>query len=120
MARSFGPVVFVLPLVVLSLVVLSVVLGACAGRGAGPAVCPGTSSCGPASAVEPLAEETFGSTLTCPIHISATQAAEGAALPQGVPAGAHGRLDEKRTKRARDDGDAATCCYQWVDPCPAG
>lgn len=111
MSRSVG----------LSLFVLSVALGACAGRGSGPAVCPGTSWCGQAAEVEPLAEETFGSTLTCPIHITASQVQpEGATLPQGVPAGAHGRLDEKRTRKHRDGGDATTCCYQWVDPCPAG
>ena len=107
--------------VALSLFVSSIALGACAGRGSGPAVCPGTHWCGAAAEVAPLAEETFGETLTCPIHIAASQVqGEGAALPKGVPQGAHGRLDEKRTRKHRDGGDATTCCYQWVDPCPAG
>lgn len=105
----------------LSLFVLSAVFAACAGRGSGPTVCPGTHWCGAAAEVEPLAEVTFGETLTCPIHISAVQAqGEGKPLPASMPAGAHGRLDEKQTKKHRDGGDAATCCYQWVDPCPAG
>lgn len=111
MARFAVPVVFM----------FSVALGACAGRGGGQTACPGDGWCGPAAEAERMAEEVAGSTLTCPIHVEAAYATrDGGALPQGVPAGAHGRLDERRTKRLRADGDAATCCYTWVDPCPAG
>jgi len=112
---------------------LSVVLGvACAGRSSGPARCPGEGWCGPAEAAERMAEAAAGSTLTCPIHVESTYATQPAAgeggegepaaaagLPAGVPAGAHGTLDEKRTRKLRDDGDSATCCYTWVAPCPA-
>ncbi|MCY1058700.1 hypothetical protein [Nannocystis sp. SCPEA4] len=111
---------------------LSVVLGvACAGRGGGPARCPGEGWCGPAEAAERMAEAAAGSTLTCPIHVESAYAAQPSAaaegaeappeqgLPAGVPTGAHGTLDEKRTRKLRDDGDAATCCYTWVAPCPA-
>ncbi|WAS90244.1 hypothetical protein [Nannocystis punicea] len=112
---------------------VSMVLGlACAGRGGGSARCPGEGWCGPAEAAERMAETAAGSTLTCPIHVesayarapaategeSAAPAAESAGLPSGVPDGAHGTLDEKRTRKLRDDGDATTCCYTWVAPCP--
>ena len=66
--------------VALSLFVSSIALGACAGRGSGPAVCPGTHWCGAAAEVAPLAEETFGETLTCPIHIAASRANAAAPL----------------------------------------
>lgn len=114
--------------------------GACAGRGGGPALCPGEGWCGPGADAERMAEPAAGSTLTCPIHVESAHAsspaaaeaepagdaaaapesppAEVAALPAGVPAGAHGTLDEKRTRRLRTDGDATSCCYTWVAPCP--
>lgn len=108
------------------LFVLSVGLGvACAGRNAGKASCPGEGWCGPAHEAERMAEAAAGSTLTCPIHIEAAYAARAAegeeaapGLPAGVPEGAHGTLDEKRTRKLRDGGDTATCCYTWVAPCP--
>lgn len=116
---------------------LSMAVGAaCAGRSAGPTRCPGSGWCGPASEAERMAEQAAGSTLTCPIHIESeyalrapasgeageTEAAPPAAggLPAGVPAGAHGTLDEKQTGKLRADGDTTTCCYTWVAPCPAG
>lgn len=112
---------------VLVLFALSAALGAaCAGRTSGPARCPGSGWCGPAAEAERMAEAAAGSTLTCPIHVEseyATRAGEGEAagqLPAGVPAGAHGTLDEKRTRQLRKDGDTSTCCYSWVEPCPAG
>ncbi|PCC74461.1 hypothetical protein SAMN02745121_06719 [Nannocystis exedens] len=117
---------------------LSMILGlACAGRGGGPARCPGEGWCGPAEVAERMAEAAAGSTLTCPIHVesayakkppaaaeggtegeSAAPPAEAGTLPPGVPEGAHGTLDEKRTRQLRADGDANTCCYTWVAPCP--
>ncbi|HEY8380462.1 MAG TPA: hypothetical protein VIK91_28460 [Nannocystis sp.] len=114
---------------VLVLFALSAALGAaCAGSKAGPTRCPGSGWCGPAAEAEKMAEPAAGSTLTCPIHVEAAYAArqgegEGAQageLPAGVPAGAHGTLDEKRTRQLRSDGDMDTCCYAWVEPCPAG
>lgn len=114
MVRTLGPLVFL----------LSAALGAaCAGRTGGSArpTCPGSGWCGPAAEAERMAEEAAGSTLTCPIHIEADYALkDGGALPQGVPASAHGTLDERHTRRARSGGDAATCCYAWEEPCPTG
>lgn len=111
------------------LFVLSVALGvACAGRSGGQARCPGEGWCGPAHEAERMAEAAAGSTLTCPIHIESAyaaragaegeEAAAGPGLPAGVPEGAHGTLDEKRTRKLREGGDAETCCYTWVAPCP--
>lgn len=93
-------------------------LGACAGRSSGRAACPGAGWCGPAAEAERMAEAAAGATLTCPIHVEADYAAAAGGLPTGVPAGAHGTLDERRTRRLRAEGDAATCCYAWVEPCP--
>ena len=95
--------------------------GACAGRGHGRATCPGEGWCGPAADAERMAEAAAGSTRTCPIHVEAAYAQQdGGALPAGVPAGAHGTLDKRRTHKVRADGGAVTCCYAWVDPCPTG
>jgi hypothetical protein len=112
--------------------VLSLVLGlACAGQGGGPSRCPHEGWCGPAGEAERMAEDAAGSTLTCPIHVESAyalrpaaiegqEAATAGSLPAGVPAGAHGTLDEKRTRKLRADGDVSTCCYTWVEPCPSG
>jgi hypothetical protein len=101
---------------------ISAALGACAGRSGGTStVCPGAGWCGPAAEAERMAEEVAGSTLNCPIHIEAAYATrDGGVLPAAVPAGAHGRFDERRSKRARDAVGSPTCCYDWVDPCPGG
>lgn len=107
---------------VFALFALSMAFGAaCAGRGSGPTLCPGEGWCGPAAEAEQIAEDAAGSTLTCPIHVEPRYATDegGGGLPQGVPGGAHGTLDEKRTGRLRADGDATTCCYTWVAPCPS-
>ncbi|MCY0994236.1 hypothetical protein OV203_44310 [Nannocystis sp. ILAH1] len=120
MSRGASPVLFV----------LSLLFGlACAGR-SGPARCPGDGWCGPAEVAERMAEVAAGATLTCPIHVESAYAkdpqgstegeaaADAGALPPGVPEGAHGTLDEKRTRQLRQDGDATSCCYTWVAPCP--
>src|SRR5690606_1317786 len=108
------------PLRALALFTLSSALGvACAGRGGGPTLCPGEGWCGPATEAERIAEHAAGSTLTCPIHVEPRYATDEGGLPQGVPVGAHGTLDERRTGKLRADGDATTCCYTWVAPCPA-
>ncbi|MFY0532806.1 hypothetical protein [Nannocystis pusilla] len=102
---------------------------ACAGRG-GPARCPGDGWCGPAEVAERMAEVAAGATLTCPIHVESAyaknpppsdtegEAAADAGRCRRGAGGAHGTLDEKRTRQLRQDGDATTCCYAWVAPCP--
>lgn len=112
MARFAVPVVFV----------ISVALGACAGRGGGgKTACPGAGWCGAPAEAARMAEPIAGETLDCPIHIEAEYATQGGGtLPAGIPAGAHGRLDERRSERAEKDGGGPTCCYDWVSLCPAG
>lgn len=91
----------------------------CAGRGGGPAACPGSGWCASATDAGVVAEPSTGTTFTCPIGVRAAVATEsGASVPAGMPPGARGTLDERATRAKRNAGDATTCCYVWNEPCP--
>lgn len=79
--------------------------------------CPRGNACVPQSMVAAYAASTAAA-LACPSVLAADKLADA-----GAPTGAaHARvtLDVAATQARRDAGDATTCCYAWLEPCPGG
>jgi len=83
--------------------------------------CPSGKWCGPAADVKALAQPDTHEVLGCTNDLHAS--GEETQLPKDWPGNKRQismYLDEGETKKRREAHDDATCCYNWVEPCPGG